>query len=190
MALPTSYLLDTGLGSWLLKVGPIGCTEMWARSYRYSLRTNAEEHGSLLDTGFVSVAWCLPASRSRLSEALPLIIPSWREEVHCFLCLYSCVPPCSFWYLSWKQYFCHKWRRITKLKMQSQCWSRDSIVVSTVTRQRAGRFRVSNPGRFKWSPRHPDRVWGPPNLIIQSDTGPLSCGVKGPEREADHAPSI
>jgi hypothetical protein len=36
------------------------------------------------------------------------------------------------------------------------------------------------------SPRHPDRLWGPPNLIFRG--GGLSPGVKRPGLEADHSP--
>jgi hypothetical protein len=41
--------------------------------------------------------------------------------------------------------------------------------------------------RICTSPRHPDRLWGPPNLLSNGYRGALSPGVKWPVREADHS---
>jgi hypothetical protein len=37
------------------------------------------------------------------------------------------------------------------------------------------------------SPRRPDRLWGPPNLLSKG-TGSYAPGVKRPKRESDHSP--
>jgi hypothetical protein len=39
------------------------------------------------------------------------------------------------------------------------------------------------------SPRRPDRLWGPPNLLSDEYRRALSPGVKRPGREADHSPT-
>jgi hypothetical protein len=36
------------------------------------------------------------------------------------------------------------------------------------------------------SPRRPDRLWGPPNLLYNGYRGAVSPGVKRPGREADY----
>jgi hypothetical protein len=38
------------------------------------------------------------------------------------------------------------------------------------------------------SPRRPDRIWGPPNLLSNWVPGALSAGVKRQELEADYSP--
>jgi hypothetical protein len=38
------------------------------------------------------------------------------------------------------------------------------------------------------SPRHPDWLWGPPNLLFNGYWGALSPGVKRLGRKADHSP--
>jgi hypothetical protein len=40
--------------------------------------------------------------------------------------------------------------------------------------------------RSKYSPQHPDRLWGPPSLL-SNGYGALSSGVKRQVREADHS---
>jgi hypothetical protein len=47
--------------------------------------------------------------------------------------------------------------------------------------------RVPVGSRIFSSPRLPDRLWGPPNLLSNEYQG-LSLGVKRPGREADHSP--
>jgi hypothetical protein len=69
--------------------------------------------------------------------------------------------------------------------------SRDSSVGIVTGYELDGRgVGVSDPVRaiFFPTPRHPDRFWGPPSLLIQWVTGALSSGVKLPGREADHSP--
>jgi hypothetical protein len=38
------------------------------------------------------------------------------------------------------------------------------------------------------SPRHPDQLWGPPNLLFNGYRGAISPGVKRPGREANNSP--
>jgi hypothetical protein len=40
---------------------------------------------------------------------------------------------------------------------------------------------------FFSSPPRPERLWGPPSLLIQWVPGVLSLGVKRPGHEADHS---
>jgi hypothetical protein len=47
--------------------------------------------------------------------------------------------------------------------------------------------RVPVVSRIFSSPRRPDRIWGPPNLVSNGYRG-MSPGVKRPGREADHSP--
>jgi hypothetical protein len=49
------------------------------------------------------------------------------------------------------------------------------------------RVRVLVGSRICSSPRRPDQLWGPPNLL-SNGYGALSPGVKRPGREADHLP--
>jgi hypothetical protein len=47
--------------------------------------------------------------------------------------------------------------------------------------------RVPVGSRIFSSPRRPDRLWGPPNLISNGYRGAISPGVKRQVREADHS---
>jgi hypothetical protein len=49
--------------------------------------------------------------------------------------------------------------------------------------------RVPVESRIFSSPPCPDRLWGPPNHLIQWVPVALSPGVKRPGREADYSPS-
>jgi hypothetical protein len=46
--------------------------------------------------------------------------------------------------------------------------------------------RVPVGSRIFSYPLHPDRLWGPPNLLSNGYPGNLFPGVKRPRREADH----
>jgi hypothetical protein len=48
--------------------------------------------------------------------------------------------------------------------------------------------RYSTRFKFLKSPRRPDRLWVPPNLLSNGYRGLISPGVKRPEREAFHSP--
>jgi hypothetical protein len=48
--------------------------------------------------------------------------------------------------------------------------------------------RVPVGSRIFSSPRHPDRLWGPSNLLYPMGIGALSPEVKRQGREADHSP--
>jgi hypothetical protein len=48
--------------------------------------------------------------------------------------------------------------------------------------------RVSVGSRIFSSPRRPDRLWGPPSLLIQRVLGALPPGLKRPEHDADQSP--
>jgi hypothetical protein len=54
---------------------------------------------------------------------------------------------------------------------------------------RGVRVQVPVDLRIFSSPRHPDRLWGPLNLISNGVPGALSPGVKRPGREADYSPA-
>jgi hypothetical protein len=62
-----------------------------------------------------------------------------------------------------------------------------SIATGYEVEDRGVGVRVPVGSRIFTSPRHPDRLWGPPNLYPLG-TGALSPGVKRPGREADHSP--
>jgi hypothetical protein len=47
--------------------------------------------------------------------------------------------------------------------------------------------RVPVVSRIFTSPNHPDRLWGPPNLLSNGYRR-LSPGIKRPESEAEHSP--
>jgi hypothetical protein len=69
--------------------------------------------------------------------------------------------------------------------------SRDSavgIATSYGLDDRGVGVRVPVWSRIFSSTRHPDRLWGPPNLLSNGYRGDLSPGVKRPEREIDHSP--
>jgi hypothetical protein len=48
-------------------------------------------------------------------------------------------------------------------------------------------FRVPLGSRIVSSPRRPDRLWGPPNLLYNGYRGSFP-GLKRQRREADHSP--
>jgi hypothetical protein len=54
---------------------------------------------------------------------------------------------------------------------------------------RGVRVRVPVGSRTFSSPRPPDRIWGPPNVLSKGDRGALFPGVERPGREGDHSPS-
>jgi hypothetical protein len=64
-----------------------------------------------------------------------------------------------------------------------------SIVTSYGLDDQGVAIRVLVGSRIFSSPRHPDRLWGPPNLLSNGVPGALSPGVKRPGCEADHSPT-
>jgi hypothetical protein len=79
-----------------------------------------------------------------------------------------------------------RWNRIYSLLR-----SRDSavgIATGYGLDDRGVGVRVPVGSRIFSSPRRPDRLWGPPNLLSNGYRGALSPGVKRPGRYADHSP--
>jgi hypothetical protein len=70
-------------------------------------------------------------------------------------------------------------------------WRQDSVVgIASGYGLNEGGFGVQVPvgSRIFSSPHHPDRLWGPPNLIFNGYQGLFPPGANKPGREADHSP--
>jgi hypothetical protein len=72
-----------------------------------------------------------------------------------------------------------------------------SLMTTAVGYNILSHWRIEDRGIGVWvpvgprifsSPRCPDRLWGPPNLLSNGNRGSLSSGVKHPGREADNSP--